>query len=374
MSDILYYNIAISGINNQNSGLPLDQSNIPIKSAISADNNQPIVNNPDDYYASIIRFSIPSFEIPVIGPFLIQTPVNNINLSVYSFTLNYSSVNSDTTFWIFTPDVLSPNVTPPQVGTPLQTFTSYYFLYNYITLMNIMNTALESALTNLKSKAGTTAITDAPVPFFYYDPNTNLINLYADKTYYDNSLTNPISIYFNSPAQTFFNALPFKSIDENNIIGKDNIFIIQNNENINIVTLNTFDYIVMTQEYQSLGYMALLKSIIIGTNMNVQSEIFFINNPQAFQNLNFVNVLTDYLPDINSNNDAGVSSKNFIYNAPSLYRLFEFKQRTPLYNISANIYFTDNLNNLYPLYLKKGTIANIKIMFIKKKLITKFLI
>jgi hypothetical protein len=85
-------------------------------------------------------------------------------------------------------------------------------------------------------------------------------------------------------------------------------------------------------------------------------------------------VLTDYLPDINSSNDAGVSSKNFIYNAPSLYRLFEFKQKTPLYNISANIYFTDNLNNLYPLYLKKGTIANIKIMFIKKKLITKFLI
>ena len=86
-------------------------------------------------------------------------------------------------------------------------------------------------------------------------------------------------------------------------------------------------------------------------------------------NINYTGILADYLPDLTTQNDAGISSKTFIYNAPSLYRLFEFQKKGPLYEISANIFFSDSLGNQYPLYLEKGQAIEIKLMFIKKSII-----
>jgi hypothetical protein len=74
------------------------------------------------------------------------------------------------------------------------------------------------------------------------------------------------------------------------------------------------------------------------------------------------------LPDL-SVPQAGVSNSIFIYNAPSLYRLFQFKQSQPLQSLSIRVYFTDSLNNVYPLYIDKGQSIDLKFMFIKKHLI-----
>ena len=109
--------------------------------------------------------------------------------------------------------------------------------------------------------------------------------------------------------------------------------------------------------------------------MNVNSESTFINNPGNSQNVSYTNVLTDFLPDLsNAGYEAGLFSKNFIYNAPSLYRVFEFNQKDPLLQMTVNIYFQDKYNNTYPLYLEKGTQANVKFMFIKKTMFRQFLL
>ena len=55
------------------------------------------------------------------------------------------------------------------------------------------------------------------------------------------------------------------------------------------------------------------------------------------------------------------------------YSLFQFNQASPLYNITAYIYFTDQYNNIYPLPIDNGLSANIKFMFIKKNLIKNIL-
>ena len=153
---------------------------------------------------------------------------------------------------------------------------------------------------------------------------------------------------------------------EPTILGKDNQYLIENFNDVNVVKLQTIDYIKTSFDYNSYGYYNFLNSILISTHMNVQSEQFYINNPQDYQNAQFVNVLADYIPDLAVPNGAGLVQQIFIYNASSLYRIFEFKQKTPLYAVSLTINLVDRYGNLFPLGLDKGIQASFKIMFIKK--------
>ena len=373
MTDIEYFNMTISNINPQNSGLISGSSLVSKIAQLTTNPTQPILNKMEDYYGSIIRFSVPGLNLPLVQC-LVQTPVTDIDKLIYSFTLTYNDINGDQTFWEFQPEVEPPVAVIPPDNTPTQTFTNYYFLYQYQSIINIMNVALKNALINLKTKAGTEDIQDSPDAFFYYDCNSNLISLYSPPLFDATGDQLAILINFNSVASIFFAAMPYQFYGYNNPFGIDATIRVQNNQTLNQKTIDSVIYNITSQEFVSLGYMSYLKNIFIGTNMPITSETFYINNPQGQQNVNYDNILTDYLPDLTTTNDAGIASKNFIYNAPSLYRLFEFQSKGPLYEISAGISFSDNLGNQYPLYLEKGQAVEIKFMFIKKNLIKRILI
>ena len=372
MPSFQYYNLTISNINPTNSGLVQGQQQYPQIAQLTAKNTIPILDKVEDYVCSIIRFSVPGFGLPLIQC-LVQTPVLDINKLVYSFTLSYNDIYGDQTFWQFQPEVEPPLVNIPPEGTATQTFSNYYFLYNYQSIVNIMNVAIANALTNLKTKAGTEDISGSPNAFFYYDPNSNLIKLYTPPLFDATGDQTSILIGFNSPSAVFFSGLPYRTYNYSDVSGVDNIISIQNNETLNQQTIDSVIYNITSQEFVSLGYMSYLKNIFIGTNMNVNTEAFFLNAPSGSQNVNYGSIMTDYIPDLTTTNDAGIASKNFIYNAPALYRVFEFNGKGPLYEISAGVSFSDNLGNTYPLYLDKGQAIEIKFMFVKKNIINSFL-
>ena len=56
MSDVIYYNITIS-----TTTVGVDT----INASIVAQNTLPILDNPSEYYGSIVRLNTPQFEIPV---------------------------------------------------------------------------------------------------------------------------------------------------------------------------------------------------------------------------------------------------------------------------------------------------------------------
>ena len=374
MTDTLYYNISIDATSQQTSGITKGAGALPVNPNIVANNSQPIVANPQEWYGSIIRFSIPCFTVPLIQ-FLVQTPIitqaDTLN-GIYSFTLSYNGIYSDQIYYQFIPQI--EDAPPPQYPSTTQDFsTYYYFLYSYGVWIDFQNTCLLTAFNNLKSKVGG-ALDTANPPYFYYDSATQLISLYADKAYFDNSLPTPVYIYFNTVCQQYFNGFIYNEKAVGSANGADCYFIVQNYQGNNLKTINSVEYIVMTQEFISLAYLSPLKNILITTNMNVNSEIFYLNSGTTNQNNNFLNVLTDFIPDLSGGNEAGIGSKIFIYNAPSLYRVFEFKSNTPLYSVSLGISWVDQLGNVYPLYLNKGTIATIKMMFVKKTVFNKFLL
>lgn len=378
MSDIFYYNISVGNNSLKEAGSIYGTSK---KAIIEAKANIPICQNPEDYYCSIVRFSIPMFNVP-IAYMLIQidqstNTITDINKTVYSFTIADNSGNSSSQVFIqHVPEIKLPKQFIPLVGTPTQTFNEYYFIYAYTHLIYTWNTALEQAIAEYNTAAGTTL----KAPFFFYDATTQLISLYTKNLEF-NTLTSPVKIYFNTRLETFLAGINIKYLRTGlEIDGKENYIVINNVNGLNLndihdISGNILDpsgtvYQRTTFDFNSYGYYNFLKRILITTNMNVTSEIFSINNLSETvnnqQNINYVNVITDYIPDLSIPNGAGIAQQLFTYNAPSLYRMFEFKQKDPLYNISLQILLEDNYDNLYPLWIDSGMSATFKFMFIKK--------
>ena len=158
--DVIYYNLTLGSAENFNN--PYDYN--PILARGTINNSQPIIHNPSEYYCSIIRLEFSGAEIPLVGPILVQEPVLDVNKTIFSFTMSYNGVDSDQIFWTYVPSL--KNALVPPTGTAKQTFSNYYFLYDYQAIIYIMNTALSATLANLKTKAGTGAIATALAPFF----------------------------------------------------------------------------------------------------------------------------------------------------------------------------------------------------------------
>lgn len=374
--DILYYNVEMPTANQFTAGTLYNIDNRPIQAKSNVYNNDNILKNPSDYYGSIVRMQFPGFTLPVIGPFIVQNnPVSNINLGIYSFTLQFNGINSDQTFFIYVPQNLGNSITP-QNGTQYQIFSEYYFLYDYTAICNIMNTALTTALTSLKSKGGTGAIAGANAPFFDYDSNTERISLYADNVNYNQaSSVNLIKIFFNAPTYIYMEGLPYNSLSYTDPNGLDNELIIYSQHLIHTFDVTVpaaYTALVVTQQYVSLGYMCDIKNITVETSMGSIKEIFNITqNNQTVgttQSTGYNAVLTDFIMDVSAP-QAGLSSYRFIYNAPSLYRVFGFNDNLPLQNINVSFWWYDTYENKYPLYILKGESPSVKFMFIKKDLL-----
>ncbi len=76
MANILYFNATISNVD----------SDEPIPAQYTSNSQSIILQNQSLYMGSIIRLNINQFLIPIFL-FKVQTPVNNVNLGIYSFTL-----------------------------------------------------------------------------------------------------------------------------------------------------------------------------------------------------------------------------------------------------------------------------------------------
>ena len=379
MSDVIYYNITIS-----TTTVGVDT----INASIVAQNTLPILDNPSEYYGSIVRLNTPQFEIPVAYFDVEIDPSGNvpyINQGVYKFTVAWGSItasgvlstvsqNTQNVMWVQQDFTAKP---VPINGQP-KTQSSYYFVYDYETMINLWNTALATAYATVQSAVGAPLVANQP-PFFYYNPNTQIIELYSVQSVseYTNS-GNFLQVFCNDIMQPYVHGFKYYLV---NYPTTSLLFNIQSYPNsltpINNVSFGSpaVNYIKVQQEYVSLNYWNMLRNIFITTTMPVQQEGYYIGNGNNTigQNLLLQSTLTDYIPDLTAGQQAGVAGSQFIYNASSLWRIFQINSHTPLYNFSAALYFTDQNNYQWPLGLFTKQQVNIKFMFIKKHLIANFL-
>ena len=374
-NDVVYYNLTIGNNSPQDAGV-LDYDVVPTE--INANNNLPILHNPDDYYGCIIRFSIPAINLPLIT-FLVQTNQADINLGVYSFVIvedlqinpftsdvSYNSI-SDQAFVSFIPQVLP---TPSQIPTSpvgvIQEQKSYYLVYDYQHLIRLWNITLTTAHNQFIGQGV------GVVPYFYYEPTSQLITFYLPKYYIDNNY----SVGFNNLLLQYVVGLYTINLKQEglNANGLDNFIVPQISNMTKIIIPNLESppvdetFFRCSYQYNSYGYWNWLKTILITTNMNVNSEAVFNNNSAIaqFQNVSYANILEDFTPDLAIPNGAGIQNQIFTYFAQSLYRIFTFNQKNPLYKVNLAVSMVDTYGNTFPLPLPKGQQANFKLMFIKK--------
>ncbi len=390
--EVFYYNIEILNPNSLNNDIHSPSTSGLFPAQIRAENNIPILDNPSNYYMTLLSSSIPLRNCPLFQ-ILIQTPiasVSDINTTIYSITLQYQQANgtviasSPQTYLVYAPRNFYqiPNYTYP---APVQIYSPYYYCFQVHQILDMINDAFKSALQLLQAQPGTTPIGAATQPYITYDPTTQLLTVTAEQSFYDMSAGTPyIAIYCNLLCEPFFSG--FEKISSTVAYttpnGADRQLIVKSYNGTNVST-GPPAMISVIQPFTNYGYWSFVKKILVTTNMNINSEVFFINKTkqsqqnaityggQIYQNQNYVSVLYSFEPDFSQlAGELGSGSKIQIYNAPTnLYHPTIFNQITPLYSFDLAVYVEDKFGTsfLLPLGLNSG--CDFKFQFIRKDLV-----
>lgn len=323
---------------------------------------EPYLINPSEYYASIIRFDIPMAEVPVL---IFPCPAGNDNISSLVIGVTYLGIDYSVNL-IYVADPFFPVPNPPDPTNP------YYYMYNIDKFVNIINTALDTAIAN----SGFPLV--GQVPFFYYNSSTQLFSVYIPKTFTP-------TIYVNVELQSYLDGFNWQLVSNSstnphhyNLIKSDNpyntypsVINAQTNGTPAGVTgpSGVEDAYIFTQDHNNMVYFAELRRIVIVTNTIpiVAENIPAIspNNGNFTGETTNLPIFSDFVPNFRDTTDI----RSIAYYRPTgQYLLHDMKGDGLLNKFDLQIYWEDSLGRLNPFYLSTNQTASIKVAFLKKTL------
>ena len=337
-SDHIHFNISI--INNS------DTESIP--ATYESNLTQPILDNPSDFYATVERFNVPTYTVPLFA-FVDNT---------YSVCLTYLGVD----YFAYVPFINGSTLANPNQE-----------VFGYQIFIDMVNSALSTAWTALitaESKAP--GATGSP-PTIILDPVSDLCTLIATQGAFTPDNAVGTTIYMNGPLFKFFNSLQNIFNGYGTVNGKDFTIVVKNDFN-NFIPIGpagsgggtgTFPIANswgMVQETTTLFNWSQLQSIVFTTTMiPVQKEYIpqpsFISAPDG--SINFRPILTDFQPTVGTD---PFDFSNVQY-TPTVYRWVDLQGTIPLDKMDLQIWWSDQGNNLFPLRLAPSAIASIKLQF-----------
>lgn len=375
-SNHIYYNISI--VNNDVTGAK------PAPPIIFNEiRNAPYLANPQDYFMSVIRFSLDSSTLPIFIP-QAQTGQPDPNKLIYSVTLEYTGNNgtyTQLTNLTFVPQNVNSNVARPPLVS-MDVTNDYYYLFSYEWFVDIVNQAFVNcfqALVQQIQNGGDTPPATLP-PFLSWNSNTFKATLNVPNAStpgeYDYKNPSGIRIYMDAPLYNLFSS--FKSINlgytpSNILLGKNFQLAITNENGLNIRT-GTPPYMLMEQEYSTTPLWNPVQSIVFTTGfLPVVPELTAV--PQVYgsdnnftsigNNSNITNTLTDFQVGLTT----GSEYKPLIQYTPAgEYRLVDLFGNNPISSLEVRIFWKDAYGNLYPFLLGPDCNASVKILFRKKAL------
>lgn len=368
VGDNIYVNVTMNDRNSENRS----EFNVAGIAEYRVTKTIPILSKCNDYYCSIIRFSIPLNYVPL---FIMPIVPNQANSNLTPFIIGITTGGLDFPQPVIYETKILPIPAPAQ-NQPTQVITPYYFVFEYQLLIDIVNTALANAFV-ASGLVGNT-------PYFYLDTNSGQIKLVVDIANFAPTQTGAVSpvplatIFMNADLQVFFSAFSgaFVGINPN---GRDFVFdlvrfgagaVIGNGSDVNIPPFNIPIVALQkqfSQEYTVLPLWSSLKKILITTNtIPIVSEYTPANNPGNNSGISStLPIITDFIPQIERPGD---SRSIAFYNPTAQYRLVDLQSSEQLNTIDLKIFWQDIADNVYPLLISKYQQANIKLGFFKKSL------
>jgi hypothetical protein len=313
----------------------------------------PIVEHMEDYELAVIKFTIPTSQIPIMFSFPTGADATSQSKG-YSVTV----VNGATVSQQFLTYVPIDN-------------TGQTYIYSYKTLTDMINVALKDAWTI--ADAG-----DPNYPFMVFNSDSQLFSIYYSTA---SSVAN-VKIFFNtnlsflfpSFSYVFYNSVDFSfaNFGEYAQLQNDNPFLPNETLVTNYYqTIQEFPSTISLYQPRSIRLVcgqvptrqetipSAAKLIPLGININSIPPTMNI-----VSNNNSQNILTDFdLPLANSIADI----KPFLqFSQFGPYRYIDIKSQGPLNIFDCTIYLVDAVGNLYPLYFDPNQSITIKFMFERK--------
>ena len=327
--DNIYYNIIIN--NNTNEPMPAVYSERKVQS---------ILEHPEQYYLSLIRFNLSGQSIPI---FVFQP-------DTYYVTLSYLGVN-------YSQVVLYQNI-----GLPNQNA-----VYSYEHMIDMINIAFKSAFNAIPIKPA--GIVDPP--FITYDAKTLLFTLRTQTQY---AGTNTIEIWMNNILYFLFDNFNMQYGGQNNLNHKDFRFIIQdlitNRETISYNGITpAIPYYFFNQEYVALFNWASFKTITFkSATLPIRPE--YIPSAKDDGVINVNPIMVDF--ELDPEQSPALYRTTLNYTPTAQYRLVDLTGRSPVSDIQVAVTYKDNNLKEYPIYIPAKKSLSIKLAFVKKDLYKKF--
>lgn len=338
-NDHVYLNLTIT--NKYPTNTSVYAPSIPVN--FNVQRSEAILDNMKLYYLSIIRFSMSLNEIP-LGFYP--------NPNIYYVGLYYNDV-------YYREPV--PFVSQTAHSTRLLGVAPEYAnaIWNYHDLLNPINQAYQTCFNRLVTDNPTNQL-QAP-PKLELDPFTKKGIFYVPQSY----IANKCSVTASRPlTKDYINLFDFS----NAVIAPGGV--VDTNYDYSIIVPTLIDSAKYTVVSNSITYVVVYSSANMYAFMNklefiqVQSNNLGCLFEYVDDGTNRSNIITDYLVP-----QQEMDWSNVIYQ-PSVYRYSDMISDHPLYNFNINVYLRYRGNLLVQLLLEVGETFNMKMMFIKKSLIT----
>jgi len=381
--------------------------------------SSPIIDNPSDYYLSIIRFSLDTAgSMPIMIPQIdlnqtLATP-NQPNATVYYITLKYDDGANPVVYrtervifvsQTFTNTGTNGTPQPPTLPLSLETATSrYYWLQSFQFFINMVNTAIANAYAGLYALINQVPYTPLPAditppasgiyPYILWDNDNNKATMvfpqitpFSYTQDYFNLGNSKLSLYMNNELFVLFSS--FESILNQTYINPASVpidgdranYLIQNynKKNSNFRKGATagnegflFDCLLMEQPYSTGAIMSPIQSLVFTTSLVpvVPSLIGIpriVENTQASsgQNDNINNEITDLVVNVVRGDEW---FPNVLYLPQAEYRLIDLQGNTPLYGFQISVLWKDIYGIYHDFFLQNGCNCSLKVLFRKKNL------
>jgi len=374
----------------------------------------PFVSNPEEYYLSILRFTVDTGTLPVFIP-VIQANQVDPDLTIYSVTIQYTDPTLPNAPFIsqqfisWTPQDASIPVPPAPSATPngqQVVETGYYNCYSYSYWCYLVDVAMRDAFDAIVAQAVAVGLTIPAqyAPVMTWDTTSASASLFAQASYFTGATppvfqagfevnplfptTNPVVLFFNAPLFSLFSSFPAKYLGfqgvtlgrnfqfEPTTIGGTQVQTVQPpfNQGQTPATppaLPPPSYIACNiyQEFSTTPSWTPITAFVFTSNTlpiypnQVSTPLVFNNLQQVTfggNNADTLNIITDLV------SDTGTYKPNLVYEPSAQYRYITLFGNRPLFNLDVQIFYRTKLGGLIPFRLQSGGTVTLKIAFIKK--------
>ena len=392
--------------------------------------NSPYINNPSDYFCSVVRFSVETPTLPLIIP---QPKVGaaNVNELVYTVSMSHPTLLPVpiTTSVFYVPQSSATLAPPPtSITSASDIINEYYYTYTYKPFIDMINTALRTTWIALIAAlpAGTlNPYNNNDFPYLYWDEDANiaswvvLANVFQTPTANNPAPTllpavaallpinNPISIFFNTELYNLFSSfsafqngyggatplglnwrmnLPdtitvnpyLATINEPTafppLVSSMATFPISAGFAPSVLPVQPTNYALLRvkQEYPTTPLWNPVQAIVFTTSLlpiasSIVSAPVLFGQGQAFTNAGNNSGIANILTDLEVPTEKGWQTKPLISYVPTAeYRLFDLNGNAPLSAIEITVNWKDTFGRLNQFRLGAGSNASIKLMFRRK--------